>query len=250
MKLEKLNDNQIRCTLNQEDLQERQLHISELAYGTDRAKALFRDMMQQAFLEFGFEAENIPLMIEATPLSGDSLVLVITKLEDPDELDTRFSRFTQQDGLEVGEDSSYADEVIHVFEQIGKIIGAIKDQREMRDALPDHASSDEGETKEGDLPEAKLTRMYAFHSLAEITQLASLLVHSFEGSSSVYKMSSSLYYLVISQGEQTPEEFTKICDIIAEYGAAAPVSYASVDYLQEHGEVIVREKAIPILSVM
>ena len=39
MKIEKVNDNQIRCTLSKDDLLERQLRISELAYGTEKAKA-------------------------------------------------------------------------------------------------------------------------------------------------------------------------------------------------------------------
>ena len=65
MKIEKVNDNQIRCTLTKSDLIERQIKISELAYGTEKAKSLFRDMMQQASYEYGFEAEDIPLMIEA-----------------------------------------------------------------------------------------------------------------------------------------------------------------------------------------
>ena len=57
MKIEKVNDHQIRCTLTKADLADRELKISELAYGTDKAKTLFRDMMQQAAYEFGFEAE-------------------------------------------------------------------------------------------------------------------------------------------------------------------------------------------------
>ena len=92
MKIEKISDNQIRCTLTRADLADRQLQLSELAYGTEKAKSLFRDMMQQAAFEFGFEAEDIPLMIEAIP-SADSIVLIITKVEDPEELDTRFSKF-------------------------------------------------------------------------------------------------------------------------------------------------------------
>lgn len=91
MKIEKVNENQIRCTLTREDLASRELKISELAYGTEKAKSLFRDMMQQANFEFGFEAEDIPLMIEAIPLNADCIVLIITKVEDPEELDTRFS---------------------------------------------------------------------------------------------------------------------------------------------------------------
>ena len=89
MKIEKINDNQIRCTLTRDDLAQRQLKLSELAYGSEKAKSLFREMMQQAASEFGFESDNLPLMIEAIPTAGDSIVLNITKVDDPDELDTR-----------------------------------------------------------------------------------------------------------------------------------------------------------------
>ena len=80
MKIEKVNENQIRCTLTREDLADREIKISEIAYGSAKAKSLFRDMMQQAAFECGFEAENIPLMIEAIPLNSDCIVLIITKV--------------------------------------------------------------------------------------------------------------------------------------------------------------------------
>lgn len=110
MKIEKINDNQIRCTLNQQDLQSREIKISELAYGTQKAKDLFHDMIEQADHEFGFHTDDMPLMIEAIPISMDCIVLVITKVEDPEELDTRFSRFapSEDDGSSTmdGSDSS------------------------------------------------------------------------------------------------------------------------------------------------
>ena len=93
MKIEKINDNQIRCTLNSSDLTDRHLNLGELAYGSTKARNLFREMMQQAFNDFGFEAEDNPLMVEAIPLSSDSIMLIITKVEDPEELDTRFAKF-------------------------------------------------------------------------------------------------------------------------------------------------------------
>ena len=93
MKIEKISDNQIRFTLTGEDLAARQIKLSELAYGTEKARNLFREMMQQAASQVGFEADNIPLMIEAIPMSEGSIVLVVTKVENPEELDTRFSGF-------------------------------------------------------------------------------------------------------------------------------------------------------------
>ena len=52
-------------------------------------------MIQQANYEFGFDVSDNPLMVEAIPLSSESLVLLITKVEYPAELDTRFSQFTE-----------------------------------------------------------------------------------------------------------------------------------------------------------
>ena len=74
MKIEKISDTQIRCTLTKEDLASRHLKLNELAYGTENAKSFFRDMMQQAAYEFGFEANDIPLMIEAIPLPSESII--------------------------------------------------------------------------------------------------------------------------------------------------------------------------------
>ena len=125
MKLEKLSDTQIRCTLSKEDLTQRQLHLSELAYGSEKAKELFRDMMQQASAELGFEAENIPLMIEAIPISNDCLVLVVTKVEDPDELDTRFSRFSK-----INMDDSFDEDFLDIDDDDFDTIDFLDDEED------------------------------------------------------------------------------------------------------------------------
>ena len=111
MKLERISENQIRCTLTRSDLAERELKLSELAYGSEKAKALFREMMVQASDELGFEAENIPLIIEAVPISNECIMLIVTKVEDPEELDTRFSKFTPSP--EDTEDLSDTDDEIY-----------------------------------------------------------------------------------------------------------------------------------------
>jgi adapter protein MecA 1/2 len=94
MKIEKVNDSQIRCTLSKADLDNREIKLSELVYGSKKTKDLFRDMMEQASEELGFNANDIPLMIEAIPLETGSILLIITKVNEPEELDTRFSNFS------------------------------------------------------------------------------------------------------------------------------------------------------------
>lgn len=94
MKIERINDNQIRCTLTSLDLSSRGINLTELAYGSEKARNLFHEMIQQAAKEVGFEAEDIPLMVEAIPLSSESIMFIVTKVEDTEELDTRFSKFS------------------------------------------------------------------------------------------------------------------------------------------------------------
>lgn len=129
MKIEKINDNQIRCTLNQQDLQSREIKISELAYGTQKAKDLFHDMIEQADHEFGFHTDDMPLMIEAIPISVDCIVLVITKVEDPEELDTRFSRFapSDEDGNSTSEDSSGSNDFFDEKEELEGLDGELSE---------------------------------------------------------------------------------------------------------------------------
>ena len=46
MKIERISDNQIRCTLTSLDLSSRGINLAELAYGSEKARNLFREMIQ------------------------------------------------------------------------------------------------------------------------------------------------------------------------------------------------------------
>ena len=67
-----------------------------------------------------FEADNIPLMIEAIPVSTESIILIITKVEDPEELDTRFSKFAPFKGNEKTDTVQLdgADNIIDIFQKL------------------------------------------------------------------------------------------------------------------------------------
>ena len=170
MKIEKINDNQIRCTLTREDLENHQIRISELAYGTEKAKKLFRDMMQQAQIQFGFEADNIPLMIEAIPVSTESIILIITKVEDPEELDTRFSKFAPFRGNDKTDTLQLdgADNIIDIFQ---KLYEAKMKSTQTKDGK----SAQNTGAKENDdtqVPDVNLIRLYEFDTLDDVIAAA------------------------------------------------------------------------------
>ncbi len=259
MKIEKVNDHQIRCTLTREDLADRELKLSELAYGTEKAKDLFRDMMQQASFEFGFEAEDIPLMIEAIPLNSECIVLIITKVEDPDELDTRFSKFApsvheEESTLDEVLDtiSEGADDVLDLFRKIqnGRTSSAAEGSAESVDGeAAKRTFKDALQKKLSDTASAvELTKIYSLYSLREVTTVAHVLSGFYDGVNSLYKQKDGTYLLVISKSGHAPVEFNKVCNILSEYGTCIRSVSASEAYLEEHFEPIIKNTALQSLS--
>ena len=250
MKIEKISDTQIRCTLSRQDLADRDLKLSELAYGSDKAKELFRELMVQASYECGFEAEDIPLMIEAIPVSSDCLVLVVTKVEDPDELDTRFSNFSsfrdnqEEDSTPVT--SSVAEEILECFGQLGALLGKTKEAAEKTSTVENPSTEESVSTAP-----SNLTKVYSFATLKDATELSKLISPYYFGESTLYKDEvDSYYYLVLHMSDHTPEEFNRICNVISEYGSPVHTGYASLSYFAEHFTPIVKQDAVQTLTIL
>ena len=225
MKIEKVNDNQIRCTLTREDLEDRHIKISELAYGSAKAKSLFKDMVEQANYEFGFETNDIPLMVEAIPLPSESIVLIITKVEYPDELDTRFSKFSEADDDFTDLGNAGQPPVIKGAADILELFERIKKENEKT------ADSEQGTD--------------------DITEEQAVLDGFYSGRNDLYRdVSSNKYYLVAHKSEHTPKEFNKVCNIISEYAYQKNYVPANEAFFKEHGNVIIEEAAIQTLAAL
>ena len=257
MKIEKINDRQIRCTLTKEDLANREIKLSELAYGSDKAKALFQDMMQVAAQDFGFEADNTPLVIEAVPVSMDSIILIITKVEDPEELDTRFSRFSPEDSSSEGS-FSFSD-LKDRIEGADDILGLIKKITEAKKRASASAADTEKTAKPAvqttadsdsdDEELRRLTRFYLFRSLDDAIRASGMIGAIYNGPNSLYKnQENGEYYLLVKKAESSAEQFNKVCNILSEYGFSCKFNPAMEAHFAEHMEVILADNALQNLQ--
>lgn len=272
MKIERLNENSIRCTLDRNDLDSRELKISELAYGTDKAKTLFKDMIAQASFECGFDAEDIPLMIEAIPVSTDCIVLVITKVEDPDELDTRFSRFSPADDdddyldmLDDDDDGSASKEFSGASPLLGKIDDSLNSDDSFVPFMESFArrNNTDGIGELGNLSPAapeqsaeepaaiRFEKLFSFKDFSHAAAAAAAVYTRFRGESVLFKnVSDFRYYLFVCSSDMQADEFTGICNILTEYGTREKFSYATLSYLEEHDDVIIRKDALRVLATL
>ena len=237
MKIEKINDNQIRCTLTQADLAERKLQLSELAYGTEKAKSLFHDMMQQAAFEFGFEADNMPLMIEAIPTSADSIVLIITKVEDPEEIDARFSKFAPALSQEANKLEG-ADTIRNLFEKVKEKMNT----KEAKEKAPEAPPS----------PKVKSPlRLFSFATMDDVMLAVHFLAKVYSGSNTLYKdHAADMYILAMMQSDYSDKEYSRICNMLTEYGTLENASGIALAFLEEHCETLISGNAVQTLEAL
>ncbi len=224
MKIEKINSNQIKCVLNKSDLTSRQIKVSELAYGTDKAQELFKDMMSQASDEFGFEANDVPLMIEAVPLSADSIMLIITKVDNPDDIDEKFTNlpipttrtFKKKEALE-------SDTEIET--------DSTEDKSDGKDELID------------------MFYVYTFNSMDDISKVTAQINDFKFTKSMLFKdREKGIFYLTIVADNISRLANRIIRGTLSEYGESVHYRTSALSYFQEHFDTIVKDNAVNIMS--
>ena len=264
MKIEKVNDRQIRCTLTKNDLVSRNLKMSELAYGTDKAKNLFRDMMREAHHRFGLEVEDIPLMIEAIPISNDAIVLVITKVEDPEELDTRFSKFApyledgEQQDARKKKDPGSADDIIDLFRKLKEQVEEAQNVMSASENGDSIVTTRKISAPEGGLErevkitiQVDLTKLYSFDDVDDVIRVSKILKGLYHGDNALFRdPEDKKYYLLLRKSGHTPESFNRVCNIITEYGNPEECTTAVEGRMKERFETVIPSFAVEKLSII
>lgn len=91
MKVEKIHDKKISVFVTILDLKERNIDIFEFYPQSSKVQALFLDILEEAYLQQGFETENSQLFIETKPIPSHGLYISVTKFDNEEELEEDYS---------------------------------------------------------------------------------------------------------------------------------------------------------------
>ena len=254
MKIEKINDSQIRCILTKSELEKRDLKLSEISYGSAKVKKLFQDMMLLADVQCGFKADDLPLAIEVTPFR-DYAAITVTKVEDPEELDTRYSRFAPG----VDNQGGVLSELDKFFRAITAGAPMPDDDRMVPfgegpfDDLPEEDNSDNAIMNIGNLSLKECeNKYYYFDSLEELLTMASAIADYAIPKTTLYKKKHDNeqggYLLEVDTKEDDLKETEEFCSFVSEYGSLAPTVETFPFYLTEHYETLIKDDAISFLK--
>lgn len=231
MKFERLDENKIRCTLTKAELAEKHINLTELAYGTDKAKALFKDLMDQARDELGFEVDDMPLMIEAIPVKPDSLMLIITKVSNPDEMNSRFSKFA---GLN-------PNEIVENLMDGEQSAPETPEQTTVEDAWKEDAS-------DINVKDAAYV-VFAFDSIKDVISVAHIVTGYYKSDNSLYSNPhDNRLYLLMYRNHNTEDEMRRVGLKASEYGFYIKTIYSSREFFDEHFQLIIKDEALQRLA--
>ena len=237
MKIEKIDDNSIKCTLSSLDLSSRNLNLRDMTYGSQAAKRLFNEMMQKAKEEVGFSIENTPLMIEAIPLQGGAVQLIISKVDDPEELDTRFSKFSAAGSGQNGWISELATQILEGAQGLMKQLKETEEEPGVADEKKE--SGDEG------------IRLYRFRTLDRVIDAAKAVSYCDLGANSLYKAEDKKgYYLSLHSKGDDIDSLNRAANLLLEYGERVNGGSATEAYYKEHMEQLIQENALQKLKTV
>ncbi|MBO4410645.1 MAG: adaptor protein MecA [Lachnospiraceae bacterium] len=106
--MERINEHQVRCVITLQDLEEHKLTTGDLKYGTKEIRALFNEVIGRAVENYKFNEDHLPVMVEAIPIKDGELLVILSAVENVEELDPHFAHF-QDDVADMDESTETAD---------------------------------------------------------------------------------------------------------------------------------------------
>lgn len=96
MKIERINEDKVRITLSFEELEKRNVTLSDIEKNDTIAKNLFVSIIEESDLDEYIEFENSQLFIEAASDNNDTFILTITKIKDLPDLNKYSKKQTKK----------------------------------------------------------------------------------------------------------------------------------------------------------
>lgn len=209
MRYKKINDATVQCIITAEDMLEYGLTLSDIFERNEKGEGFLRDIIERAHDEIGYQINGENIAMQITPLKDKGLVVTFT-----DESPMGFRDILQH----------LKDVLQGVSEEFGQQDVAAE-QGQQAEEFDEHR------------------RMFVFASLYQTMQYTASIPNSLSVKSHLYKEGDA-YYLVLEKNRLSYKMFNKISAQGVEFGNLIAVSEERLQYLEEHGECLISDRAV------
>ncbi|MCM1253489.1 MAG: adaptor protein MecA [Clostridium sp.] len=213
MKYKKINEATVQCIISGEDMEEYGLTLADIFERNEKGEGFLRDVVERAHDEVGYR------------LNGDNIAMQITPIRD--------------EGLVI----TFSDEGMagfqNMLEHIKEVLSGL-DPESMREA----ARAIAGRNTSGDGAVFDDTcRMFLFASMNHVMKYCAAIPAGLSVKSHLYKIKDA-YYLVVEKQRLSKKNFNKISAQAIEFARLVAPSEEKLLYLEEHGECLIRDRAV------
>ena len=233
MKIERINDNQIRFVFQAQDLAARDISINDiLTRSSDKAQGLFQEITAILNNEYAFSTVGMPLAFEAT-MSHDVLSILVTRMDmnGGDGLQGMMGNFMSQ--FSKGMSGETGMPMPHNMSPNG--VPPIQNN-----------SKNPQVQAQSPMPESGYA-LFSFENLDTLTAAVARINTGYKGKSHVYKMNNR-YYLLLQNTGKAEHSTKKLEGLLLEFGQREISGAMAYSQMLEHGEIIIAENAISKLK--
>ncbi len=220
MKIERIDDNTVKCYISGEELQEYNLDYKDFLTRSDKARELVHEIMMQAEEEVGFRPPKFAFDLQIMMLPDRGLILTLSE-QEPDLGDK--------------------DKLMEYLNEMKRSLLKTKEK------LSESDSRQAPETETPQKPAAPVNRpgfaVFIFSTLGKVMEFAAALPSNLWVESSLYKM-DGYYFLYFLKGRASQERYNRACIQAMEFAGLYAAAESHASQLQEHGECLIAEKAI------
>lgn len=214
MKYKKINEATVQCIISEEDMEEYGLTLSDIFERNEKGEGFLRDVVERAHDEVGYR------------LNGDNIAMQITPIRD--------------EGLVI----TFSDEGIAGFQNMLEHI------KEVLSGFDPESLKEAAKAAGGKVGEAKgleeTCRILVFASMNHAMRYCAAIPSELSVRSRLYCLKDT-YYLVIEKQRLSRKNFNKISAQAVEFAKLLAPSEEKLLYLEEHGECLIKERAVSIL---
>ena len=231
MKIERIDDKTVKCFLSNEELEEYDIDYKDFVTRSDKAKEVVQEIIEQAEEEVGYKPPKYAFDLQIMMLPEEGLVLV---LSDKDPAESKPN--TPMQALR---------ELMRICKEGEKKVQQ-EEATERSGAPAQSESSEKNKKKQKKTEEAPKPQVaiFAFRNIGRVIEYAAVLPANLRINSTLYRMEDGTCYVYVEKGGASYERYSRACIQAMEFAGLYAADEQKLRYLEEHGECLIREKAL------
>lgn len=226
MKFEKMNNGALRCVLNQEDLEQNGIALEDFFSNNTNAREFLEKLIRIAEEEVGYQTSGNMMSIQAAIMSEDEIVLTFSE--------------SQVSGSEIIE---------HIKNMFGASEAKTLERQEpdMKEDIIKEAKDQNFKRVEGD--REGYAYLLTFLSFSTVRKFCQILPANSNADSRLYYLDKKKqYFLWADLNASTKAYVYEFVAASMEYAKNIEKDSMQSSYLEEHADIIIKEKALETLA--